>query len=78
MRGPASTEEDNEEEEMPKEDSPDEVSAFHVDRSTHDRCTERLQELCEEAEADVTAIQRGADERGIVVIGSEYITQYGR
>jgi hypothetical protein len=65
-----SMEEDDREEEMPEEDSPDEDSGFHVDRSIHHRRTDRLRELREEAEAEVSAIQRRADAKGITFIGS--------
>jgi hypothetical protein len=65
-----SMEEDDEEEEMPEEDSPDEDSEFHVDRSIRHRRADRLRELREEAEAEIAAIQRRADAKGIAFIGS--------
>jgi hypothetical protein len=45
--GLASMGEDDEEEEMPEEVCPDENSGFHVDRSIHNRCRDRLREVRE-------------------------------
>jgi hypothetical protein len=69
----ASMEEDDEEEEIPDEDPPDESREFHIDQFICRRCRDQLQKLRGEAEteAEITAIQRRVNEKGIALIGSE-------
>jgi hypothetical protein len=74
---PAFDGDDDEEEEMSKEDSPDEDNGFHIDRSIHHRCRNRLQELSEEAESEVTVIQHQADDEGIALIEFEQTAKCG-
>jgi hypothetical protein len=66
--GLASMEEDDGEEEMPVGDSPDKDNGFHIDCSIHHRCRDRLQELREEVEVEIVAIQPRVDEKVIALI----------